>query len=224
MRNTIAAMCAIGLCFLAPLRSAEKPEETAKRMQDATAVVADAKNMGVAKELFKKSKCAVVVPSMKKGGFVLAAQYGKGFATCKNASGAYATLSAVKLEGGSFGLQAGGQSSDVLMLVMNDKGVAHLASSKFTLGGDASVAAGPVGRETTAQTDATMAAEVLSWSKTAGVFGGLSLKGSTLRGDDDANAGLYPGAKVTAELHTKQSMPAPASASAFLKALNQYVK
>lgn len=201
----------------------EKADETTKRLSDATAVVADAKSMGIARDLFAKSKCAVIIPNMKKGGFLIAAQYGKGYVSCKDKSGKFSSLSAVKLEGGSFGLQAGGEGSDIVMLVMNDKGVGHLTSSKFTLGGEASIAAGPVGRDSTAQTDATMAAEILSWSKSRGVFGGISLKGSTLREDDDANENLYSKKINAKDVHVDHSVKAPSQGSEFRKALNQYV-
>lgn len=224
MKGRILLALAIGGAITSSALAKEKPEETTKRMTDATAVVADAKTMGISKSLFEKSHCAIIIPGMKKGGFLVAGQYGKGFVSCKNKSGKFSTLSAVKMEGGSFGLQAGGSATDILMLVMNDKGVEHLTKSKFTLGGEASVAAGPVGADTSAQTDATMAAEVLSWSKSRGVFGGISLKGSTLRGDEEAEANLYPAKHTAEELHIKQTVPAPASAREFRAALNQYAK
>ena len=110
----------------------------------------------------------------------------------RNKSGAgWGAPAAMRVEGGSFGLQIGGQSTDVVMLVMNDRGMEHLLKSKFTLGGDASVAAGPVGREVTAKTDATMGAEILSWSRARGVFAGVSLQGATLRNDDEGNHEVY---------------------------------
>jgi lipid-binding SYLF domain-containing protein len=110
---------------------------------------------------------------MKKGGFIVGGEYGRGFVSCKGSNGKFTTLSAVRLEGGSVGLQVGGAATDVLMLVMNDKGAERLIASQFKLGGDASVAAGPVGRDASAETDATMKAEILSWSRSQGVFGGV---------------------------------------------------
>jgi lipid-binding SYLF domain-containing protein len=224
MLTKVRMILALSCMITANAPAKEKADETSKRLSDATAVVSDAASMGIAKDLFEKSKCAIIIPNMKKGGFLLAAQYGKGFVSCKDKSSKFASLSAVKLEGGSFGLQAGGEGSDIVMLVMNDKGMSHLASSKFTLGGEASIAAGPVGRDTTAQTDATMNAEILSWSKSRGVFGGISLKGSTLRPDDDGNQNLYS-KKVNAKaVHVDMTESAPAEGSAFRSALNQYVK
>jgi lipid-binding SYLF domain-containing protein len=129
----------------------------------------------------------------------------------------------MRVEDGSFGFQIGGQSTDVVMLVMNNRGMQHLLKSKFTLGGDASVAAGPVGREATAKTDATMGAEILSWSRARGIFAGVSLQGATLRNDDEGNHEVYGKDVNSKEILTAEMAP-PAEAQPLITALNRYSK
>ena len=151
----------------------------------------------IPKELLQSSHCVVIVPGMKKAAFVVGGEYGKGFLLCRKASGiGWSAPAAIMVEGGSFGFQIGGSETDAVMLVMNKGGVEKLLSSKFTLGGDASVAAGPVGRTSSANTDAQMHAEILSYSRARGLFAGVSLDGATLRPDNDTNAELY-GSKLT---------------------------
>lgn len=207
--------------------AAEKKEDVDHRLKEATDLLkefAGAGDKGAPKDLLQKAKCAVVIPGMKKGGFIYAGQYGRGFAACKGPAGRYNNISAMRMEGGSFGLQAGGSSTDILMLVMNDKGAERLWSSKFTLGGEASAAAGPVGRDATAQTDATMKAEILSYSRSQGVFGGLALKGSSLRADSEVNEILY-GKKVEPKaVLSDHSVPPPASTQTFLTELNSFMR
>lgn len=143
-------------------------------------------------ELLESAQCVVIVPGMKKAAFIVGANYGRGFMMCRLASGTgWSAPAAIKVEGGSFGFQIGGSETDAIMLVMNSGGVEKLLSSKFTLGADASVAAGPVGRTSSADTDLKMHAEILSYSRARGVFAGISLDGATLRPDNDANAELY---------------------------------
>lgn len=149
---------------------------------------------GIPRDLLNKSECVIVVPSMKKAAFIVGASYGRGVMLCRggeNFRGPWSTPALFALEGASFGLQAGGSGTDYVILVMNEKGARSVMSSKVKLGGDASVAAGPVGRTTTAETDIVMNAEMLSWSRAKGLFGGVSLTGSTIRSDDDANKNLY---------------------------------
>jgi len=139
-----------------------------------------------------KAHCAVIVPGVKKGAFIVGAQYGKGFITCReNAIRGWSAPAAIRIEGGSFGFQIGGSESDVVMLVMNNRGADRLMQSQFTLGGEGEVAAGPVGRNTTAQTDAKFTAEILSWARARGVFAGIAIKGATLRQDLDDNEAMY---------------------------------
>jgi lipid-binding SYLF domain-containing protein len=151
-----------------------------------------ADDKGVPQDLLDKARCLVLVPGMKKGGFIVGAKYGRGFAFCRRSGGqGWTAPAAVRMEGGSVGFQIGASEQDILLLVMNDGGMKHLVASKFTLGGDATVSAGPVGRDASAQTDAKMRAEILSYSRSRGLFAGLSLEGATLRPDDDTNRELY---------------------------------
>ncbi len=179
-----------------------------------------ANDSGVPRGLFEKAHCAVVVPNLKKGGFIVGAKYGKGFASCRTAGG-WSAPSEVRIEGGSFGLQAGGAESDIILLVMNDQGMQHLMASKFTLGGDATAAAGPVGRDAEAQTDATMHAEILSYSRARGVFAGISLAGATLRPDTDGNKAVYGNDSGPKEILSGK-VPVPAAAKDFIASLAQF--
>ncbi len=146
----------------------------------------------IPQDLLDRAQCVVIVPGLKKGAFVVGAQFGKGFVSCRNPAGTgWTAPGAVRVEGGSFGFQIGGQETDVVMLVMNQRGEDRLLSSQFTLGADASIAAGPVGRTTSANTDAYMSAEILSWSRSRGAFAGVALNGATLRNDTADNQALY---------------------------------
>lgn len=198
-------------------------EEENKRLQESATILQEimgADDQGIPRDIFEKSSCAVVVPGMKKGGFIVAAKYGKGFASCRTGSG-WSAPSAVRMEGGSVGFQIGGSETDIILLVMNEKGMDRLLGNKFTLGGEASVAAGPKGREATAQTDATMRAEMLSWSRSRGVFGGVALQGSTLRPDEDANKGLYGKAVEPKDVLTGK-VAAPAASKTLLAELAKF--
>jgi len=169
-------------------------EAEAKRLADSTSTLTEIMGVadkGIPKDLMDKASCAIVVPGVKKGGFIVAAKYGRGFASCRGSIGGWRAPAPIRVEGGSVGFQIGGSGTDVVMLVMSQKGMEKLTSSKFTLGGDASVAGGPVGREANAQTDASMHADILSWSKSRGVFAGVALDGATLRPDTDATKALY---------------------------------
>jgi len=173
-------------------------------------------------ELLAKAHCVVIVPSLKKGGFIVGAQYGKGVIVCRGKRGAgWTGPSTVRLEGGSFGLQIGGAAVDVVMLVMNQGALKKLLESRFTLGGDATVAAGPVGRQASALTDAQMHAEILSYSRSQGIFAGIALQGSTLRQDADDNRKIY-GKAVTPTQILMSSVGAPASAKGLISALNKH--
>jgi lipid-binding SYLF domain-containing protein len=200
-------------------------KDDGKRLKEAAAVfteVMDTPDKAIPQELLEKAHCAVIVPGLKKGAFIVGAKYGRGFLTCRKSSGVgWSAPAGVRVEGGSLGFQIGGSETDVVMLVMNERGADRLLSSKFTLGGDASVAAGPVGRSATAQTDATMLAEILSWSRTRGVFAGVSLQGATLRQDLDANEALYSGKRTNRDIVTG-SVAAPPEAAPLLALLNKY--
>ncbi len=196
-----------------------------KRLQASADVLKEIMTAGdnsIPQGLLEKAACAVIVPGMKKGGFIVGAKFGRGFSTCRKASGAgWSAPSGVRIEGGSVGFQIGGAEVDIILLVMNKKGMDRLTSSKFTLGGEASVAAGPVGRDTQAQTDASMRAEILSWSRSRGVFAGIALQGATLRRDVEVDAALYGSQKTVLEILNGQAAP-PAAAGALLATLNKY--
>jgi lipid-binding SYLF domain-containing protein len=179
-----------------------------------------ASDKGIPQDLLDKAKCVVVIPGMKKAGFILGAKYGSGFATCRRAGAGWSAPAAMKVEGGSVGFQIGASETDVVLLVMNDGGMRHLLADKFTLGGDASAAAGPVGRTASAQTDAMMHAEMLAYSRARGLFAGISLEGATLRPDADADKELYGRDATNREILTGDTKT-PASAERFEHALNR---
>jgi SH3 domain-containing YSC84-like protein 1 len=182
-----------------------------------------APDKGIPGDLLDKADCVAIIPSMKKAGFIFGGRYGKGMISCRNkAQTAWGPPAMVILEGGSFGLQIGGAAVDVVLLVMNRTGVDSLLSSKVTLGGDASVAGGPVGRATTAETDAAMRAKILTYSRSQGVFAGLELKGSTLRSDKDANKALYSRQIEAREILTPGKVGVPAAAHPVIKVLTRY--
>jgi lipid-binding SYLF domain-containing protein len=177
---------------------------------------------GIPQELLEKAQCVMIVPGLKKAAFVVGGEFGTGFVTCRKQSGrGWGPPAAVRMEGGSVGLQIGGSSTDLIMLVMSQRGMNKLLSDKFTLGADASVAAGPVGRTANANTDVTMSAEILAWSRAKGLFAGIALNGGTVRNDLDKNEDLY-GHKMTNKEIITSDMPTPASARALLTALDRY--
>jgi lipid-binding SYLF domain-containing protein len=176
----------------------------------------------IPQDLMNKAQCIIIVPDLKKGAFIIGGKYGKGFVSCRNKSGVgWTAPGSIRVEGGSFGLQIGGAEADIFMLIMNEKGMNRLLSSKFTLGGDATVAAGPVGRSSQAETDAAMTAEILTWSRSRGLFGGIALTGGTLREDSDWNNELYGRKTTNREILTGQ-IPPPAAAKNFMEELNRY--
>jgi lipid-binding SYLF domain-containing protein len=191
-----------------------------------TAATADLKEMmnasdkGIPQDLLNKASCLVIVPNLKSGGFIGGAQYGRGFFTCRKASGVgWSAPGAIKLEGGKFGLLIGVKETDVIMLVMNKSGMDHLLSDKFQIGGEASAAAGPVGRDSSAMTDAEMHAEILSYSRSRGVFGGLDIGGSAVSTDSETNQELY-GKTLTNREILDSHMSVPAEARPLIHELN----
>jgi lipid-binding SYLF domain-containing protein len=177
---------------------------------------------GIPQELLETAHCIVIVPDLKTAAFVFGAKYGKGYMSCRNLGGAgWSAPATVRIEGGSVGFQIGGSSTDLIMLVMNARGADKLLASKFTIGAEGSVAAGPVGRTATAQTDAQMHADILSWSRSQGLFAGLALEGATLREDLDDNGTLYGKRLENREIVTKGVRP-PKAAAKLLALLNRY--
>ena len=208
---------------ITPLLAMDK--ESTKRLGEAAAVFSEvmgAPDKGIPQELIENAHCIVIVPGLKTAAFIVGGKYGKGYLSCRNTSGTgWSAPGTVRIEGGSVGFQIGGSETDLIMLVMNERGADKLLSSKFTLGAEGSVAAGPVGRTATAQTDAQLHAEILSWSRTQGLFAGLALEGATLRQDLDDNAVLY-GKKLENRAIVTSRMPAPQAAAKLLGLLNRY--
>jgi SH3 domain-containing YSC84-like protein 1 len=199
--------------------------DVTKRLEAAASAFSEAmqiRDRAIPQDLLDKAHCAVIVPGLKKGAFIVGAKYGRGFVSCRKEGGAgWSAPAGIRIEGGSIGFQIGGSETDVIMLVMNERGANRLFNSQFTLGGDASVAAGPVGRSTTAQTDAYMTAEILSWSRSRGAFAGVSLQGATLRQDRDVNRSMYGQAWDTKQIVDSGAEP-PAGADQLMAQLNKY--
>ena len=225
MRNRLSLILISGLALgLVPGGSAFASDETERLVaaRETLQEILAIPDKGIPQDLLKKAHCVVVVPGVKKGAFIVGAEYGKGFVSCRGAKAQqWSAPAAIRMEGGSVGFQIGGSETDVVLLVMNEKGADRLMSSQFKLGGDASVAAGPVGRTANAATDATMRAEILSWSKSRGVFAGVSLSGSTLREDRDANKSLY-GKELGTRDVVAGNLPTPAEAKSLLTMLAKY--
>jgi SH3 domain-containing YSC84-like protein 1 len=180
-----------------------------------------ASDKGIPQDLLDKAQCVVVVPGMKKAGFIFGAKFGRGFAACRREGGSgWSAPAAMRVEGGSVGFQIGASDTDIVLLVMNDGGMRHLLSDKFTIGGEATAAAGPVGRDASAQTDATMKAEMLSYSRSRGLFAGISLDGATLRPDGETDRELYGRDTTNREILTGE-FKTPAAAEKFERALRR---
>jgi lipid-binding SYLF domain-containing protein len=208
---------------IAPLLANDS--EPVKRLDEAAAVFAEimaAPDKGIPQDMLANAHCIVIVPGLKTAAFLLGGKYGKGYVSCRNKSGTgWSAPGTVRIEGGSAGFQIGGSTTDLVMLVMNERGADKLLSSKFTLGAEGSVAAGPVGRTATAQTDAQMHAEILSWSRSQGLFAGLALQGATLRQDLDDNATLY-GKRLENRKIVTTPVRTPKSAARLIALLNKH--
>jgi len=220
----VALLLATILCCYGPqqLFGANKASD---RIKDATEVFSEAMQApdnGVPQDLLDKAHCVVIIPGLTKLAFVGGGQYGKGFAMCRSRSAnGWSAPAAVRIEGGSVGFQIGASSTDLILLVMNKRGMERLLSSRFTLGAEATVAAGPVGRHVSAETDAQMGAEILSWARSRGAFAGVSLGGATLRPDDDDNRAIYHRELTNREILTGDVKP-PHAAKTLLGMLEHY--
>ncbi len=195
-------------------------EATNDRLDHAGSVMHEimaAPDKGIPEEVLEHAKCVAVVPHLLKGGFVVGAQNGRGVATCKTANGWSAPLF-FSLTGGSFGLQIGVEGVDLVMIIQNERGMRQLLSSKFELGADASVAAGPVGRHASANTDWKMEAEILTYSRARGAFAGLTLNGASIRHDEDSTRAIY-GHNVSNHKILQGEVAMPAGAETFLAAI-----
>jgi lipid-binding SYLF domain-containing protein len=208
-----------------PLLAKDEKSKTDERLDDSAALFSEVMgtpDKAIPQSLLDKAYCIVLVPGLKKGGFVIAGKYGRGFALCRHGAGTgWGAPAAIRIEGGSFGFQIGVSSTDVILLIMNERGMKRLTTSKFTIGGEATAAAGPVGRDATAQTDALLTAEILSWSRSRGLFAGISLDGSTLRNDIDENQAMYGQRWDNKQILMSGAKP-PAAADKLIAALNKY--
>jgi SH3 domain-containing YSC84-like protein 1 len=216
-----AACAALAVASIGTAFAADDAATVNDRVKESGFVIQALTNSssGVPLDVLRKAECVIILPSVKKAAFIVGAQYGRGVMTCRGGesfTGKWSAPSMMQSMGGSFGFQAGGQATDFVILVMNDKGARALLNGKVKLGGDASIAAGPVGREAEAATNGSMSAEMLSYSRAQGVFAGVSLSGSSLGPDDSANETLY-GKKISAtDIISRHEVAAPASAHEML--------
>ncbi len=223
MKSIFVTALAFTPLLITPLLAMDKDSE--KRLNESAAVFSEVMatpDKGIPQEMLENAHCIVIVPGLKTAAFVVGGKYGKGYLSCRNKGNVgWSAPATVRIEGGSVGFQIGGSETDLIMLVMNERGADKLLSSKFTLGAEGSVAAGPVGRTATAQTDAQMHAEILSWSRSQGLFAGLALEGATLRQDQDDNVTLY-GKKLDNREIVTSGIRAPRAADKLLDLLNKY--
>jgi SH3 domain-containing YSC84-like protein 1 len=213
-----------GAAIIAPTLCAQE-ETPDHRLRSASEVLKEtlgAPDKGIPRDLIEKAMCVVVVPGLKKAAFVVGGDYGKGYAVCRHAGG-WTGPAAIKFGGGSFGPQIGVESTDGILLVMDRKGMENLAKDKFTIGADASAAVGPVGRTTSADTDASLHAEILSWSRAHGAFAGVSLDGTVVSKDGGEDKRLY-GMDVANRAIIMGEVPPPPTAGVLTSILAQYPK
>ncbi len=221
MRRLIAAMLLVAVAA-APMSAALSTAE-AKRIEDAAAVLRElhsAPDQDVPLELWQKASCVMVIPGLKKAAFIVGGEYGKGLMSCRR-NGVWSPPVFMRLGKGSWGLQFGAQTIDLVLLVMNDKGIDKLLHNRVSLGAEASVAAGPVGRDARAATDVQLSAEILSYSRTQGVFAGVNLSGGVIRDDEDDNADLYGKGISAREILLEGRVQLPGIARQFIEALNR---
>jgi lipid-binding SYLF domain-containing protein len=204
-----------------PLFAQKNVDERLTASTEVLTNMLEASDKGIPTDLINKASCVVVIPNLKKGGFVIGAEYGAGFFTCRKESGVgWSAPGSLKITGGKFGLLIGGAETDVVLLVMNKEGMEHLLSSKFKMGGEASAAAGPVGRDASAMTDAMLHAEILTYSRQRGIYGGLDLSGAAVTQDDSANRELY-GHEIANKAIVEGDTHTPAAARPFVHALDR---
>ena len=224
MKRLLVLWLIVGLTVTA-LAADENESKAADRVQAAATVldeIQSAPDQGMPEEVLASAECVAVVPSMLKAGFVFGARYGKGVASCRTPKG-WSAPAFFTVQGGSFGLQIGGQAVDLVMLIMNQEGMRSLLSSKFKLGADASVAAGPVGRHAAADTDWRLNAQILSYSRARGVFAGLELNGAVVKQDKDSTREFY-GRMVPFKTSLQGTIDPPQGAYPFLQTLAKWAK
>lgn len=226
MKAALKGFMALAVIALLALPAAAQKKEQ-NRVENAGRVMKEIMDIpdNIPQSLIDKADCVVVLPSVLKFAFIFGGSYGRGVMTCRsgeNFQGPWGAPSMMALEGGSFGLQLGGQATDFVLLLMSERSASSILSSKVKLGGDVSAAAGPVGRTASAETDVALRAEILTYSRARGLFAGVSLTGSTLRPDNSANKALY-GKEIDAkDIVLKGAVPVPASATLLISTLNQH--
>jgi len=219
----VAAAC---LSLAAGVVSAQNLNKEQKRLEESGIVMQEVLNIpdNIPHDLLEKAECVIVFPSVKKLAFGIGAEYGRGAMVCRTGEkfrGPWGAPAMYALEGGSIGFQIGGEATDLILLVMNDRGMESILSSKVKLGADASVAGGPLGRDASADTDAWMRAEILSYSRSRGLFAGVSLEGTTLRPDDEASEQVYGHAIKAKEIVRGEKTGVPASGRQFVSVLEK---
>jgi len=215
-----AAMCGV----MYAQDSSNNQSDEVKRVQSAAKVLNEimaTPDKGIPQDVFGSAKCVAVVPSMIKGGFIIGGRYGRGVATCRTARG-WSAPAPFTIAGGSWGLQFGGEAVDLVMLIMNQEGMNNLLASKFKLGAEGSVAAGPIGRQAEGSTDWKMKSQVLTYSRARGVFAGIYLNGGVIKQDNDETRVLYGGKMVPFAAILNGKVPAPAGTEAFIAAVRKY--
>lgn len=221
MLTLVALLCTVA--FAADDQAKEsKASERVQAAADVLNQIQSAPDSGIPQEILSKAECVAVVPSMLKGGFIVGAKYGRGLASCRTPKG-WSAPAFFMTTGGSVGFQIGGQAVDLVMLIMNDDGMQHLLSSKFALGADASVAAGPVGRHAEGNTDWKMRAQVLTYSRARGIFAGVSLNGAVVKQDKDTTREFY-GHMVTFKAALTGEVDPPPAANVFLTTLAKWAQ
>jgi lipid-binding SYLF domain-containing protein len=219
---TVLVLTFAGLSFAAT--SDDEDNRAADRVKSASTILEEiqgAPDTGIPDEVMGSAECVAVVPSMLKGGFMFGAQYGRGVASCRTAKG-WSDPAFFTIQGGSFGLQIGGQAVDLVMMIMNHRGMENLLNSKFKLGADATVAAGPVGRHAAADTDWKMRAQVLSYSRARGIFAGLELNGAVIKIDRESTREFYGHLQPFST--TLSNVTSPQAALPFLTSLSKWAK
>ena len=222
MTSKVAVALAVLTLTLLPRLAVAQQVETDRLIESARVLeeVLSAPDKGVPEAIVEQAKAIVVIPSTVKGALLIGAQRGKGVMSVKSASG-WSAPAFVTLTGGSLGFQIGGQATDIVLVVMNERGIENLAQNTFKIGGDASVAAGPVGREATASTDYKLQAQILSYSRSRGLFAGVSLAGSTIRADRDANEKIYGVGYSTKNVVVERKVEPTAAAEPWIKVLKE---
>ena len=226
MRKVMSILMALALCSLPSLAADDKDTKETDRLENAGSVLEEIVNIpdDIPQDLLDKAECVVVFPSVVKFAIGLGGSYGRGAMVCRSGehfTGPWGPPSMMALEGGSFGLQLGGQATDFVLLVMNPRGAKSILSSKVKLGADMAAAAGPKGRDAAASTDVTLRAEILSYSRSRGLFAGISLEGSTLRPDNNANEKLYGKKIVAEEIIREGKVPVPPAGKKMVSLLDK---